>query len=63
MRHGQLLLRRKALVDRFPFVVADELLVTFEIHAVVAAGELAGFMTSVPSATLRYFPDAVRFPS
>src|SRR5580704_35451 len=35
------LLRRKALVDAFPFVVADELLVVLEIHAIVAVGEFA----------------------
>src|SRR5580692_3302910 len=36
-----LLLRRKTLVDAFPFVVADELLIVLEIHAVVAVGEFA----------------------
>ena len=38
-----LLPRRKALVDAFPFVVADEFFVILEIHAVVAVGEFAGF--------------------
>ena len=37
-----LLLRRKALVHALPFVVADDLLVVLEIHAVVAPRELAG---------------------